>query len=185
MRKIFRWFLRIIALLVLLGISVLFWMPIIQSKLMAPPPEPVGSAVSPDDGGGDDSPVDTSAEDEAASNISLRLFAEPPEAQIAEYNADKRKSIVQLQQFRETSSIEFEDKNGRAGTATLINLNPRINTWFLLQIEWQDGRDRMIYHLENQDPEEQQVILDAEYPLGLIFHKNEEEQSCDLWSGLV
>ena len=42
------------------------------------------------------------------------------------------KTVVELQQFRETSSIPIKSDQGAVGMATLVNLNPTINAWYLL-----------------------------------------------------
>lgn len=86
------------------------------------------------------------------------LFAVPAEAP---------RTIVDLQAFRQTSSIP--------GVATLINLNPAINTWFLLNV------DRNDWHLENPKPREARVLLDKSYPSGLVIVEGSNRYSCDLF----
>ena len=56
--------------------------------------------------------------------------------QAAEYGEEGAKTIIDLQQFRRSESIAVEGSGSRRGRATLINLNPRINTWFLLTLDW-------------------------------------------------
>ena len=41
-----------------------------------------------------------------------------------EYDADVPKTIVELQQFRESNSTPIQTGSGSEATATLINLNP-------------------------------------------------------------
>ena len=66
-----------------------------------------------------------------------RLF-QSSQAQIEEYNAQRAKSVIELQQFRQTFSLAIQNDKGTRGTATLMNLNPLINTWFLLTVTWTD-----------------------------------------------
>ncbi len=106
-----------------------------------------------------------------------------PQSQLDEYNAEKPKSIVELQQFRRTVSIRTREKDVRQGVATLINLNPRINAWFLLRLDWSDRPNGDTYHLENASPERQQIVLDADHPDGIVVVADDGRYPCDLWSG--
>ncbi len=49
------------------------------------------------------------------------------------------KTILELQPYRETSNLRVQGKQGQAGTVTLVNLNPRINAWYLLDLKWDGG----------------------------------------------
>jgi hypothetical protein len=106
----------------------------------------------------------------------------PPQDQTAQYNAQVPKSVIELQQFRETTSIPTKNEAGQTGKATLINLNPLINAWFLLRLEWDHGRSGGTYHLGNHDPEGQQILLDPQYPSGLMIASKQGRFPCDLWS---
>ena len=97
--------------------------------------------------------------------------------QAAEYNAEVSKSIVELQQFRETSSIRIAAKDG--GAATLVNLNPQIGAWYLLKLAWKGGPEA-VYHLENAKPVAQKLVLDGS---GLAILTGKNRYSCDLFSG--
>jgi hypothetical protein len=102
--------------------------------------------------------------------------------QAAEYEADAGKTIVELQQYRRTDAIDAEDASGRRGQATLINLNPRINAWFLLKLDWGQGSPAQFYHLENADPRGQEVRLNASDPYGVQILSGGRSASCALWS---
>ena len=95
--------------------------------------------------------------------------AGPLESRLREYDADVPKTIVELQQFRETHSIRITSKPGREGTATLVNLNPSINAWYLLEVTWNDGAPARTYHLENPHPHDRTLLLDEKYPFGLVI----------------
>jgi hypothetical protein len=108
--------------------------------------------------------------------------AEDAKAQWAEYTAVQPKTIVELQPFRQTSSMQFTAPDGVPSSATLINLNPQINAWFLLTVHRADeGRDSA-YHLENSDPA-QRVALDESYALGLRIWTSAGPVDCPLWPG--
>lgn len=107
----------------------------------------------------------------------------PLQAQIDEYQAPGVKSILELQQFRTTTSIMVRNNTGKEGTATLINLNPHINAWFLLTLQWNGTRKPEMYHLDNRDPSHQHVLLDPQYLSGLIIAEGGANTGCDLWSG--
>ena len=54
------------------------------------------------------------------------------------FSARRPKTVVDLQPFRASATIEIRGENDRQGTATLINLNPTCNTWYLLELQWTD-----------------------------------------------
>jgi len=92
------------------------------------------------------------------------------------------KTVVELQQFRHTHSILFRNKAGATGRATLINLNPQINVWFILRLQWDQTGAVQTYHLENAEPAIQNIQLDLEYPDGLVIASDGRKRRCDLWS---
>lgn len=83
-------------------------------------------------------------------------------------------TIVELQPFRRASSVHVQ-----SGVATLINLNPTINAWFLLNV---DGSD---WHLENPKPHEAQILLDEKFPSGLVIVEGKNRYSCDLFGNVL
>jgi hypothetical protein len=103
------------------------------------------------------------------------------ESQLDQYQANVPKTIVELQQFRETTSIPVGSKGGNEGTATLINLNPAINAWFLLKISWGNGRPATAYHLENPKPRSTRILLDQKNPSGLSIMEGTTRYSCNLF----
>jgi hypothetical protein len=93
------------------------------------------------------------------------------------------KTVVDLQPFRETSSIKIKGARGEEGVATLINLNPVINAWYLLRLNWLGGREEN-YHLENARPRTQRLLLDSNDPDGLIMVEKENKYTCSLWGAI-
>ena len=100
----------------------------------------------------------------------------PLEKQASEYNAEAPKTIVELQQFRQTNSIGIVAKEGRQGVAALVDLNPQIGAWYLLNVAWA-GSPEVSYHLENPKPVAQKLFLDAN---GLVILAGKNRYACDL-----
>lgn len=113
---------------------------------------------------------------------SAHQTAETPERRVQDYQADIPKTILELQQFRQTSSIRIRSNAGQAGVATLINLNPAINAWYLLEVTWSDRAATRTYHLENPNPRKRTLRLEPQYPSGLILAEGASRSSCDLFS---
>jgi hypothetical protein len=90
------------------------------------------------------------------------------------------KTIVDLQPFRRTSSIRITGPGAVAGRATLTNLNPGINVWYLLELTW-PGSPPESYHLENANPKDLQVTLDGGMPSGIVMERGPNKSPCDLW----
>jgi hypothetical protein len=112
--------------------------------------------------------------------VSLFIHA-PSLTRAADDRSPAPKTIVDLQPFRTTSSIPIKDQRGQEGRATLINLNPQINDWYLLQLSGRGGDTAETYHLENGNPAGQKLLQDSTYPHGLIIQGDQGEFRCDLW----
>ena len=91
------------------------------------------------------------------------------------------KTIIDLQPYREQSEIEVVTAGGKRGKVSLINLNPRINAWYLLQIKWDDVSEPEIYHLENPSPLTRRLFLDKNHPDGPVIEEGTSRQVCHLW----
>ena len=118
----------------------------------------------------------------SASEIPVALPVPPPD-QAAEYQAEVPKTIIELQQFRRSTDIVAEGSDGRRGTATLVALNPQINSWFLLVLDWGERGGRMAYHLENPNPRDQSIQLSGTDRHGIRILSSSGGIACDLWSG--
>lgn len=108
----------------------------------------------------------------------------PPQQQVDAYHARLPKTAIELQQFRTTSSIPILNNSGETGIATLINLNPQINSWFLLTLEWSQRKQKQMYHLENNNPTTQQLLLNPQYQSGLLIEVEGRKYACNLWSSI-
>jgi hypothetical protein len=91
------------------------------------------------------------------------------------------KSILDLQPYRQATSNKIKSSTGAQGTATLINLNPAVNAWYVMEVDWQDG-SKSFYHLENPQPRTEKVFLDPKYPSGIEIGEGNSRYWCDLFS---
>lgn len=105
----------------------------------------------------------------------------PPRKQLQEYQAEVPKTILELQQFRQSLSVPVTSRRARQGIATLVNLNPAVNAWYLLKVAWKDSRVEAAYHLENPAPQSRNLLLDEKYPSGLVIIEGANRYACDLF----
>ena len=91
------------------------------------------------------------------------------------------KSIQDLQPSPQSGSITIKNARGETGLATLINLNPAVNAWYLLELDWHGGKGIEYYHLENPHPQTQKLLLQADYPYGLSLSEGGKRAGCELW----
>jgi hypothetical protein len=97
----------------------------------------------------------------------------------AAHEAAVAKSVVDLQPIRQAVSNRIESAGGIRGTATLVNLNPVINAWYLLKIRWPDGSETS-YDLENPRPRSQKLVLDSNYLTGIELVEDGARRPCNL-----
>lgn len=98
-----------------------------------------------------------------------------------EYQADVPKTILELQPFRRAASAKFQIA-GDWGSATLVNLNPGVNAWFLLTLWWPGAAGPSTYHLENPLPKTQTVTLSDAPPGGIRLSRDGRDMDCELWA---
>lgn len=108
-----------------------------------------------------------------------QLYPVSPPEQAAQYAADVPKTILELQPFRQSHSMAIEGQDARQGNATLIELNPYINTWLVLTLDWGGAHGRASYHLQNPDRREQRIGL---APNGLAVTAAGRHFACPLWT---
>lgn len=100
--------------------------------------------------------------------------------QRAQYDAERPKTILELQPFRSETAGTLPDQ-GRP--LRLIALNPASNGWFLLQIGADGARDQESYHLENPDPAGQKISLSLDPQPALLITGKAGEVRCAPWDG--
>lgn len=92
-------------------------------------------------------------------------------------------SIIALQGLRRSDSVPLRDTAGRTGSLSLTQLNPGANAWLLVTLTTPGGPAAQSYHLENPDPQRQQVTLDPGAAGQLRIATADGEQRCRLWPG--
>jgi hypothetical protein len=117
----------------------------------------------------------------AAPLVAAQEKGGPPDNQVREYAAEAPKTVLELQQFRQSHSIQIRAKRRGQGVATLVDLNPAINVWYLLRVAWKDGGPELAYHLENPKPRARRLFLDEKYPAGLVVAEGTNRYFCDLF----
>jgi hypothetical protein len=105
---------------------------------------------------------------------------ESPESGTAQPKPHVQMSIIDLQPFRQASSNKIKSNTGNQGTATFVNLNPAVNSWYLLEVDWQGG-SKSSYHLENPQPRSEKLFLDPKYPLGIEISQGNARYSCSFF----
>lgn len=87
--------------------------------------------------------------------------------------------IVDLQPFRGVSTTRVSAGPSAGTTITLINLNPEIGVWFVLEVH-PPASERQRYHLENPARAVQSVSLDQRFPESLILSNPEDVSACNV-----
>jgi hypothetical protein len=103
-----------------------------------------------------------------------------PNSVTIEHEVDQTKPILDLQPFRQTSFNRIKSDAGIQGTVTLLNLNPAVNAWYVMEVDWQDG-SKFSYHLENPQPRTEKIFLDPKYPSGIEISEGNTHYSCNLF----
>src|SRR6516164_11841098 len=110
----------------------------------------------------------------------MLLMAKSWEASAQGIEADGPKSILDLQPFRQVTSNKIKSNAGTLGTASLVNLDPAVNSWYLLEVDWHDG-SQSSYHLENPEPRSERLFLDPKYPSGILISQGNTQHHCNLF----
>ena len=118
----------------------------------------------------------------AVSSDSLQVGDEIMAEQRIEYDLIAPKTILELQPFRTTDVIALHRRDGTPGTATLINLNPNANAWYLLLIDWRQDAGQLAYHLENARHAAPPLQLRSDNPRALVI-ASADGFACTLWTG--
>jgi hypothetical protein len=89
-------------------------------------------------------------------SLALRPQELPPDVlarQQAQFDAVAPKTILELQPFRSENQVATTGAKGTNGTATLVNLNPDVGSWYLLSLDWGGAGTPREYHLESPHPQ--------------------------------
>jgi hypothetical protein len=92
------------------------------------------------------------------------------------------RTILDLQQFRRSASAEWNDAAGQRGSATLVEINPNVNAWLVLTLDWPGAVEPQSYHLENPDSAGTRIALEQGTTHGLRINSGNRSVACVLWS---
>ena len=79
--------------------------------------------------------------------------AAPPEPSAETAAPPPSMTAVDLQPFRTEVAVAVRRGDDIAGSATLTNLNPNVNAWFVLTLDWGAAAPSESFHLENAQPD--------------------------------
>jgi len=94
----------------------------------------------------------------------------------------KVETIIDLQRLRDEHSVDIELTDNGHGKVTLINLNPKVNRWYVLRLSRPEVKIVAEFHLENPYPKQQRLILDETAPDALVLTRNQEVVQCPPWN---
>ncbi len=92
------------------------------------------------------------------------------------------KSIIDIQPYKISEKITILQDDGKTGEVELINLNSKINSWYILKLRWHKSGETFTYHLENLFPQVNAIKLDASYVDGIVIENGNDKIPCPLWS---
>ncbi len=104
------------------------------------------------------------------------------EVQRRQYDADVPKTIIELQPFRRTETTDIAGAGDASGQAALVNLNPAVGSWYLLQLRMPGEATARSYHLQTSKSGER-LSLDSGFPDGILVSEGDRTQKCALWTG--
>ncbi len=103
-------------------------------------------------------------------------------AQRTQYEAEVPKTILELQPYRSETRAAVMRTDGTSGMATLTNLNPYVNSWYLLAIDWPAAAGGpATYHLQNPYPRLQTLRLRAA-DVHTVTVTNDQGLLCTMWA---
>jgi hypothetical protein len=92
------------------------------------------------------------------------------------------RTILDLQPSRRSTAADWADAGGRRGSATLVEINPNVNAWLVLTLDWPGALEPQSYHLENPDPAGTRISLEQGTSHGLRINSGTRSAACVLWS---
>lgn len=110
------------------------------------------------------------------------LAEELQAARLEEYRAVRPKGVLELQPWRAITAIDAIGPEGETGRAMLVNVNPSVNAWYVLTLDWGGARPPVSYHLVNESAAVCDLVLDPDFPYGLVLEDTVLTERCDLWS---
>jgi hypothetical protein len=90
------------------------------------------------------------------------------------------KTAIDLQLQKTLEERSGKDVDGKALKATLTNLNPAINSWFVLKTVMTVGNTTKFFHIENSNPKEVTIRLATNPLLSLEITNGEKTSQCPI-----
>lgn len=90
------------------------------------------------------------------------------------------RTVVELQTDRRETKITGGLPGGPA-EVSLISLNPTVNAWYLLKLQWNAQKIEW-YHFDNVETQHSSIELNPSFPGGLWFKTAKGGEGCELWS---
>jgi hypothetical protein len=115
-------------------------------------------------------------------SLSLAVAMAAGVSVIAASPGDAPVTITDLQPDRAVVRAEIRRGPDEIGSASLTNLNPHINSWFLLTLDWPASGDHQSFHLENSDSQKS-LILSANPDGSLRLEVGGPSNPCQLKFG--
>lgn len=98
-------------------------------------------------------------------------------AQFADFQRTERRSVIEFQPFRAELAATLPDGN----PVRLMALNPRVNSWFVL--ETGSGNGARSYHLENAAPDLFTIALENANDPAIVITSANRRNTCRPWEG--
>lgn len=92
-------------------------------------------------------------------------------------------TIVELQAGRTQETVALTDSARQPGTIRLTNLNPFVNSQFLLTLHGPDQAEELNFPIENPEPDRSRLSLSTRQPGTVVIHARDLVQQCVLWPG--
>ena len=96
---------------------------------------------------------------------------------LAEFQEIKPRSLIEFQPFR----AEKKAFGPNGSTISLLSLNPKFNTWFILEVS--SGSQVERYHLELAEPQNTTLTLQGGGTVNLVFGNDSSATLCSPWLG--
>ncbi len=90
-------------------------------------------------------------------------------------------TVLDLQPWKRADSVMLRGSRGEEGNVRLINLNPNVNAWYLLELKLPGRGSAQFYHMELAHPGTQTLLLENRYLSGLIVVEGSDRHICELW----
>ncbi len=111
-------------------------------------------------------------------NMQFHPRLEPPPTLPQKLNVN----VLDFQEYKESQKISFLAGGDAQGEVELININPKVNMWYILKIVWAHKKLEEKFHLENIYPKRQRLLLREGYHTGIIIKDESGQYPCNLWS---